>query len=194
MLQIYSGFERKPMYLLPLAAVLQDAGGVIDGPVVFANRQVGALVLVDLNHQVVVLQLRFLSGSLHKGEKLVFSYTNLLSSDPPKMTQHLPKPCFKSEHTGQSPNAFHHRGSQANSRKCCSFLGCFLNAQFLASSSYLGALLLEEFGVNLLADDLGANVILDSNAQPHLFQDELHLLLFLHGAICLHLSREKIIF
>ncbi len=57
--------------------------------------------------------------------------------------------------------------------------------------SYLSALLLEEFGVNLLADDLGANVILDSNAKPHLFQDELHLLLFLHGAICLHLSRKN---
>lgn len=34
---------------------------------------------------------------------------------------------------------------------------------------YLGALLLEEFGVDLLADDLGADVILDSNAKPHLF-------------------------
>ncbi len=50
MLKIYFGLERKHMYLLPLAAVLQDAGRVIDGPVVFADRQVGALVLVDLNH------------------------------------------------------------------------------------------------------------------------------------------------
>lgn len=50
MLKMYSGLERKPMYLLPLAAVVQDAGGVIDGPVVFADRQVGALVLVNLNH------------------------------------------------------------------------------------------------------------------------------------------------
>lgn len=57
------------MYLLPLAAVLQDAGGVIDGPVVFADRQVGALVLIDLNHQVVVLQLRLLSCSLDKKKK-----------------------------------------------------------------------------------------------------------------------------
>lgn len=57
--------------------------------------------------------------------------------------------------------------------------------------SHLGALLLEEFGVYLLADDLGANVILDSNAKPHLFQDKLHLLLFLHGAICLHLSQKE---
>lgn len=38
------------MYLLPLATVLQDAGGVIDGPVMFADRQVGALVLVHLDH------------------------------------------------------------------------------------------------------------------------------------------------
>ena len=57
--------------------------------------------------------------------------------------------------------------------------------------SYLTALLLEEFGANLLADDLGANVILDSNAEPHLFQDKLRLLLFRHGAICLHLNREN---
>lgn len=57
--------------------------------------------------------------------------------------------------------------------------------------TYLSALLLEEFRVYLLTDDLGANVILDSNAKSHLFQDKLHLLLFLHGAICLHLSRKK---
>lgn len=57
--------------------------------------------------------------------------------------------------------------------------------------SYLTALFLEEFGVYLLADDLGTNVILDSNAKPHLFQDKLNLLLFLHGPICLHLSQGK---
>lgn len=51
----------KSVYLLPLAAVRQDAGGVIDGPVMFADRQVGALVLVNLNHQVVILQLGLLS-------------------------------------------------------------------------------------------------------------------------------------
>lgn len=50
MSKIYCGLERKPVYLLPLAAVLQDARGVIDGPVVFADRQVGALVQVNLNH------------------------------------------------------------------------------------------------------------------------------------------------
>lgn len=61
------------MYLLPLAAVLQDAGGVVNGPVVFADRQVGALVLVYLNHQVVVLQLGLLGCSLDKREKLVSS-------------------------------------------------------------------------------------------------------------------------
>ena len=38
------------MYLLPLAAVFQDAGCVIDGPVVFADRQVRALMLVHLDH------------------------------------------------------------------------------------------------------------------------------------------------
>ena len=48
------------MYLLPLAAVLQDARGVINSPVVFANRKVGALMLVHLNHQVIVFQLRLL--------------------------------------------------------------------------------------------------------------------------------------
>lgn len=50
MLKISNGLERKPAYLLPLAAVFQDTGGVIDGPVVFADRQVGALVLVHLDH------------------------------------------------------------------------------------------------------------------------------------------------
>ncbi len=63
MLKIYSGLAKKPVYLLPLAAFLQDAGGVIDGPEVFADRQVGALVLVHLDHEVVVLQLGFLSCS-----------------------------------------------------------------------------------------------------------------------------------
>ncbi len=57
--------------------------------------------------------------------------------------------------------------------------------------SNLCALLLKEFGVYLLADDLGTNIILDSNAKSHLFQDELHLLLLLHGAICLHLKGYK---
>lgn len=42
-------------YLLPLAAVLQDAGRVVNRLVVLAYRQVGALVLVHLNHQVVIL-------------------------------------------------------------------------------------------------------------------------------------------
>lgn len=57
MLKIYSSPDRKPVYLLPLAAVLQDTRGVVDGPVVFADGQVGALVLIHLDHQVVVLQL-----------------------------------------------------------------------------------------------------------------------------------------
>lgn len=54
--------------------------------------------------------------------------------------------------------------------------------------SHLTALLLKEFCIYLLADDLRANVILDGNAEAHLLQDKLHLLLFLHGAVCLHLK------
>lgn len=50
----------QPAHLLPLAAVLQDARGVIDGTVMFADRQVWALMLVNLNHQVVVLQFQLL--------------------------------------------------------------------------------------------------------------------------------------
>lgn len=56
----HSAYSGNPVYLLPLAAVLQNAGGVINGPVVFADRQVRALVLVNLNHEVVVLQLQLL--------------------------------------------------------------------------------------------------------------------------------------
>lgn len=48
------------LYLLPLAAFLQDARGVVDGSVVLADGQVGALMLIHLDHQVVVLQLRLL--------------------------------------------------------------------------------------------------------------------------------------
>ena len=55
--------------------------------------------------------------------------------------------------------------------------------------TYLGAVFLEELGVYLFADDLGADVILDRDAQPHLLQDELHLLLLLHRAVGLHLAR-----
>ena len=58
--------------------------------------------------------------------------------------------------------------------------------------TYLRALFLEELGVYLFADDLGADVILDGDAQPHLLQDELHLLLLLHGAIGLHLARGHV--
>lgn len=58
------------------------------------------------------------------------------------------------------------------------------------SASHLSALILKEFGVYLLADDLGANVILDSNAEPHLFQDEFGFLLFFHGAVRFNLTRE----
>lgn len=56
--------------------------------------------------------------------------------------------------------------------------------------TYLCALLLEELCVYFFADDLGANVILDSDAKPHLLQDELHFLLLLHGAIRLHLQQH----
>lgn len=137
---------RRPMYLLPLAAVLQDAGGVIDGPEVFADGQVGSLVLVDMNHQVVELQLGLLSCLFSKMVKSVFRY-----------------------------NTFQH----------------VVGAQFLASFSYRIAFLCEKSGAYLLADDLGANVILDCNAKPHLLQDELRLLLFRHRAICLHLRQNK---
>lgn len=60
-----------------------------------------------------------------------------------------------------------------------------------ATVSYLGPFLLKELGVYLLADDLGANIIFDSDAEPHLFQDKLHLLLLFHGAVRLHLSNKK---
>lgn len=87
------------MYLLPLAAFLQDAGGVINGPVMFADRQVGALMQVHLNHQVVVLQLQLLkcpkgqkgrvSAQLHQTIQLRFTkYKNCYQSR------------CKSEHTG----------------------------------------------------------------------------------------------
>lgn len=67
-----------------------------------------------------------------------------------------------------------------------------VKAQFYRLS-YLSTLLLEEFGVYLLADDLSANVIFDGNAKPHLFQDKLHLLLFLHGAIRFHLNKPHVV-
>jgi len=55
--------------------------------------------------------------------------------------------------------------------------------------AHLRALFLEELGADLLADDVGTDVVLDSDAQPHLLQDELHLLLLRHGAVRLHLAR-----
>lgn len=57
-------------------------------------------------------------------------------------------------------------------------------------SPHLCALLLEELGVDFLADDLGADVVLNGDAQPHLLKDELHLLLLLHGAVGLHLKQK----
>lgn len=59
------------------------------------------------------------------------------------------------------------------------------------TSSYFSALFLKELGVNLLADDLGADVIFYSDAKPHLFKYKLHFLLFFHGAICLNLSMRE---
>lgn len=55
-------------------------------------------------------------------------------------------------------------------------------------SPYFSALFLKELGVNLLADDLGADVVFYSNAKSHLFKYKLDFLLFFHGAVCLHLS------
>lgn len=54
--------------------------------------------------------------------------------------------------------------------------------------SYFTALFLKELGVNLLADDLGADVVLHSNAKSHLFKYKLDFLLLFHGAISLNLS------
>ena len=39
---------------------------------------------------------------------------------------------------------------------------------------------LEETDIDLLGDDLRANVVLDGEAEPHLLQDQLHLLPPLH--------------
>lgn len=58
---------------------------------------------------------------------------------------------------------------------------------------YLSPVLLKELRVYLLADDLGANIIFDGDAQPHLLQDKFHLLLLLHGSIRLHLSSDLVI-
>lgn len=57
-------------------------------------------------------------------------------------------------------------------------------------SSHLGAFLLKELGVDLLADNLSADVVFNGYAQPHLLQDELHLLFLLHGAVRFHLQDE----
>ena len=57
---------------------------------------------------------------------------------------------------------------------------------------HLCALVLEELGVDFLADDLGADVVLHSDAQPHLLQNELRLLLLLHGAVRLHLKQKEV--
>lgn len=59
------------------------------------------------------------------------------------------------------------------------------------TSPYFSALFLKELGVNLLADDLGADVIFNSNAKPHLFKYKLHFLLFFHGAVCLNLRMQE---
>ena len=48
----------------------------------------------------------------------------------------------------------------------------------------------EEFSADLLADDLSANVVLLCQAEPHLLQDELHLLVALHRAKRLHLAQS----
>ena len=49
-------------------------------------------------------------------------------------------------------------------------------------------LLLEEADVDLLGDDLGPDVVLGCQAEAHLLQDQLHLLLALHGAIGFNLT------
>lgn len=44
---------------------------------------------------------------------------------------------------------------------------------------------------DLLADDLCSNVILLSQTQPHLFQDEFHFFTSLHWTICFNLDDHK---
>lgn len=56
------------------------------------------------------------------------------------------------------------------------------------TSPYFSAFFLKELGVNLLADDLCADVVFYSNAKSHLFKYKLDFLLFFHGAICLNLN------
>ena len=48
---------------------------------------------------------------------------------------------------------------------------------------------LEEADVDLLGDDLRADVVLDGEAEPHLLQNELHLLPPLHRSTGLNLSK-----
>lgn len=48
----------------------------------------------------------------------------------------------------------------------------------------------EEFCADLFADDLSTNVVLLCQAESHLLQDELHLLIALHGTKCLHLVQR----
>ena len=53
--------------------------------------------------------------------------------------------------------------------------------------SYRGRLLVKVFGVDFLADDLGPDVVLLGQAQSHLLQYKLYLLLLFHRPKGLHL-------
>ena len=56
-------------YLLQFAVVLFDGGYIWDGTEVFTDGQVWALMLVQLNHQLIELQLQFL-----KQQETLFSH------------------------------------------------------------------------------------------------------------------------
>ena len=49
---------------------------------------------------------------------------------------------------------------------------------------------LKEADVDLLGDDLRSDVVLDGEAEPHLLQNQFHLLLPLHRTACLHLKEN----
>ena len=60
-----------------------------------------------------------------------------------------------------------------------------------ATPSYRDFVLLKKLGVDLLADKLGPDKVLLGHQEPHLLQDEVHLLPPFHGAKGLHLQPLK---
>lgn len=80
------------------------------------------------------------------------------------------------------------RSHRQQSKPSCQFHFSGVWKPTYHTSPYFTALFLKELGVNLLADDLGADVVFYSDAKSHLFKYKLDFLLFFHGAICLNLS------